>query len=137
MTTVVDLEDLRLTEDPEQQNAAFLAAFNSGRGEIFDRLYRDDAISNLSGEPLSGAERTKAITELLAGNPKLESSVRACYVADDTSLIIVDYRLEIPGPDGTTQVIKGICTDVLVREANGEWKMAVDRPVALETTPAA
>ena len=129
----IDLDNLELTDDPETQNEVFLAAFNSGRGEVFDRLYREDAISNLSGQPLTGPERTTAVTELLAAKPKLQSRVRHSYVAGDTSLIIVEYELEVTGADGKPQTIKGICTDVLVREPDGRWMMAIDRPVAFST----
>jgi len=127
-----------LTDDPETQNEVFLAAFNSGRGAIFDSLYRDDAISNLSGAPLSGAARTEAITAMLASGPKLSSTVRASYVAGGTSLIVVDFNLQITTKDGMRQRILGRCTDVLVRGADGKWIMAVDRPVAesVEDIPA-
>ncbi|MEV4630614.1 nuclear transport factor 2 family protein [Micromonospora sp. NPDC049523] len=130
MDTQLDLEHLDLTDDPETQNEVFLAAFNSGRGAIFDSLYRDDAISNLSGAPLTGPARTAAITELLATRPQLTSTVRSSYTAGDTSLIIVDFVLNLTGPDGVARRITGICTDVLIRESNGKWIMAVDRPVA-------
>ena len=130
MISQIDLENLELTDDPETQNEVFLAAFNSGQGSIFDRLYRDDAISNLSGGPLNGAARTKAITELLATKPKLKSTVKHSYVAGDTSLIIVDFELELTGEDGELMRVNGTCTDVLVREPDGKWMMAIDRPVA-------
>lgn len=130
MTAKFDLENLDLTDDPKTQNEVFLAAFNSGQGVIFDSLYRDDAISNLSGVPLTGAARTEAITELLATRPKLNSTVKYSYTAGDTSLIIVDFELELTAEDGGTRQVNGICTDVLVREPNGKWIMAVDRPIA-------
>lgn len=129
MTVQIDLDNLDLTDDPETQNEVFLAAFNSGQGAIFDRLYRDDAISNLSGAPLSGEARTRAITEMLATGPVLKSKVRSSYIAGDTSLIIVDFDLQITGADGQPQRITGVCTDVLIRGADGKWIMAVDRPV--------
>ncbi|WP_156753403.1 YybH family protein [Actinokineospora pegani] len=134
-TTIPDLETMVLTADPQQQNDAFLAAFNSGKGAIFDRLYLDDAVSNLSGAPLTGAARTEAITALLASGPKLQSSVKACYSTADTSLIIVEYVLDITDAEGKGQRIKGICTDVLTLREDGNWWMSVDRPIALETTP--
>lgn len=129
MTVQIDLDNLDLTDDPETQNEVFLAAFNSGQGAIFDRLYRDDAISNLSGAPLAGEARTRAITEMLATGPVLKSKVRSSYIAGDTSLIIVDFDLQITGADGQPQRITGVCTDVLIRGADGKWIMAVDRPV--------
>jgi ketosteroid isomerase-like protein len=130
MTAQIDLQNLDLTDDPDVQNDVFLAAFNSGQGAIFDSLYRDDSISNLSGGPLTGEARTEAIVALLATKPKLTSKVKASYTAGDTSLIIVDYDLEITKEDGGKQRILGKCTDVLVRGEDGKWVMAVDRPVA-------
>jgi ketosteroid isomerase-like protein len=135
VTTQIDLENIRLGDDPEVQNEVFMAAFNSGKGAIFDQLYRDDAISNLSGGPLSGQERTEAITRVLATNPTLVSTVKEVYVAGDTSLIVVDFDLRTADEDGAPVRIQGICTDVLVREPTGEWMMAVDRPIAKTTTP--
>ncbi|GGP64871.1 YybH family protein [Saccharothrix coeruleofusca] len=130
MTAQLDLNNLDLTDDPEVQNDVFLAAFNSGQGAIFDSLYREDSISNLSGTPLTGAARTEAITALLATKPELKSRVRSYYATADTSLIIVDYDLVITKEDGGKQRIQGKCTDVLVRGEDGKWVMAVDRPVA-------
>ncbi|QFZ20359.1 YybH family protein [Saccharothrix syringae] len=130
MTAQLDLQNLDLTDDPDVQNDVFLAAFNSGQGAIFDSLYRDDSISNLSGQPLTGAARTEAITALLATKPELKSTVRSYFSTGDTSLIIVDYDLVITKEDGSKQRILGKCTDVLVRGEDGKWVMAVDRPVA-------
>ncbi|MBW4716732.1 YybH family protein [Saccharothrix obliqua] len=130
MTAQIDLQNLELTDDPEVQNDVFLAAFNSGQGAIFDSLYRDDSISNLTGKPLSGRSRTEAITALLATRPRLKSRVKSYYTTGDTSLIIVEYDLQVTLEDGREQRILGKCTDVLVRGEDGRWVMAVDRPVA-------
>ncbi|MGW1888045.1 YybH family protein [Streptomyces sp. NPDC001970] len=132
MSVDTDLYNLELTGDSEIQNAVFLRAFNSGDGAAFDRLYRDDAISNLSGKPLSGPERTKAIKELLATGPSLDSTIKYSYTAGDTILVVVDFNLEIANDEGERQKIHGTCTDVLTREPNGKWMMAIDRPVADE-----
>jgi ketosteroid isomerase-like protein len=129
MPTDIDLRNLKLTDDPGQQNEVFLAAFNSGDGAVFDGLYRDDAISNLSGRTLTGPERTRVITELLAQGPTLDATFRHAYVAGDTMLMVVDYDLEIPGSDHTTTRLRGTCTDVLRRGADGNWSMVIDRPV--------
>ncbi|MFF5369728.1 YybH family protein [Streptomyces sp. NPDC013187] len=126
--------DLTLTDDPDQQNDVFVAAFNSGQGAIFDQLYRADAISNLTGTPRTGADRTKSITEFLATEPKLNSKVLRTFSTGDTSLLIVEFHLEVTGEDGKPQKIDGTCTDVLVRGEDGKWIMAVDRPVADETS---
>ncbi|MEU3955930.1 nuclear transport factor 2 family protein [Streptomyces achromogenes] len=128
----IDPRDLKLTDDPVQQNEVFLAAFNTGDGAVFDSLYRDDAISNLSGSPLTGAERTRVITELLAQKPRLNAKFLNAYTAGDTLLIFVEYDMEVPQPDGDPVHMRGICTDVLRRGEDGNWLMVIDRPVAEE-----
>jgi ketosteroid isomerase-like protein len=135
MTADLTLADIVVPEDSEAQNDLFMRAFNSGDGELFDRLYRDDAISNLSGAPLTGAARTAFIKEFLATGPALTSTVQHAYTTDQTTLIIVRYSIDMNGPDGEPIHIDGTCTDVLVRGADGRWIMAVDRPVPDTTHP--
>ncbi|MER6195721.1 nuclear transport factor 2 family protein [Streptomyces cyaneofuscatus] len=121
--------DLTLTDDPHQQNDVFTEAFNSGDGSVFDQLYRSDAISNLTGVTLTGEERTRAITEFLSTKPKLTATVLQTYRTGDTMLLIVDFSVEAVGADGKPEKLEGTCTDVLVRDGNGQWIMAIDRPV--------
>jgi ketosteroid isomerase-like protein len=130
MTAAADLYSLELTDDPEVQNDVFLRIFNSGDGNAFDGLYRDDAISNLSGQPLTGQARTKAIVEMLAKGPTLNSKVKHSYTAGDVTLIVVDFELGLPGENGELIPVKGSCTDVIRRVDGDKWLMAVDRPVA-------
>ncbi len=130
VTPEVDLYSLELTYDPEVQNDVFLKIFNSGDGAAFDNLYRDDAISNLSGGPLTGEARTKAIIGMLAQGPTLKSVVKHSYTADDVTLIVVDFELGLPGENGELVQVKGSCTDVIRRVEGDKWLMAVDRPVA-------
>lgn len=132
MTATTDLTNLVLTDDAEQQNQAFIDAFNSGDGAIFDQLYRDDAISNLSGAPLTGAARTQGIIDLLKTGPKLDSKVLHNYVAGDVSLVFVEFKLEVTDEQGERQTITGTCTDVMRRTGDNRWIMAVDRPLADE-----
>lgn len=123
--------DFRIPEDPTAQNDLFVEVFNSGDGAHFDSMYADDAISNMSGAPLTGAARTTFFKEFLAAGPRIDSKVLQTFTTGDTSLLIVDYSLDIPGEEGVTRV-SGVCTDVLVRDESGNWTMAVDRPVPTE-----
>lgn len=130
MTTDADLWNLELTDDPDIQNDVFLRAFNSGDGGVFDRLYRDDAISNLSGTPRTGADRTQAIKDMLAKGPTLNSTLKHSYTAGDVTLIVVDFELGLPDENGGIVQVKGSCTDVIRQVEDGKWLMAIDRPVA-------
>ncbi|MEU3776661.1 nuclear transport factor 2 family protein [Streptomyces sp. NPDC032472] len=124
-----NLIDFEISEDPDKLNELFVRIFNSGDGALYDSMYTDDAVSNISGAPLSGPERTAFFKEFLASGPRIDSKVLQTYTTGDTSLLIVDYKLDVPTPDGQTVHMHGTCTDVLIRNENGEWRLAVDRPV--------
>lgn len=132
MTAENSLEDLVLTDDPIQQSDVFLRAFNTGDGAVFDTLYREDAISNLSGSPLTGAERTKSIIELLAQKPLMKATYKRSYTAGDTMLVVADYEIDAPGPEGGRVIMRGSCTDVMTRGRDGKWLVTIDRPVPAE-----
>ncbi|MEU5692905.1 nuclear transport factor 2 family protein [Actinosynnema sp. NPDC020468] len=118
-----------IPDDPDEQNELFVRLFNAGDGALYDSMYTADAISNISGAPLTGAARTAFFTDFLATGPKIDSRVVQSHTTGDTSLLIVDYRLDIPGPDGVVTTVRGVCTDVLIRNERGDWRLAVDRPV--------
>ncbi|WKD32052.1 YybH family protein [Streptomyces xanthophaeus] len=124
-----------LTADGETQNEIFIQLFNSGDGALFDSVYRADAISNFSGEPLTGEARTNFFKEFLAPKPFLKAEITHSYVAGDVALIGVKFSVESTGPDGEPVHLEGHCTDVLRRVEDGRWLMAVDRPVAGSLLP--
>ncbi|MFE2037494.1 YybH family protein [Streptomyces scopuliridis] len=129
-TVDFDPENPDLTNDTDIQNEIFIQVFNSGDGELFNRLYLEDSISNFSGEPLTGADRLAFFKDFLASKPSLKAAVTHSYVAGDVALIGVDYSIETTGPDGQPLLLEGNCTDVLRRIDDGRWLMAIDRPVA-------
>lgn len=123
----LDVENPDLTDDTEMQNKIFLQVFNSGDGELLDRLYREDSISNVSGQPLTGAPRLAFFKEFLASKPRLWTRVERVYVAGDVALIILVFRVDSIGPDGELSHLEGLCTDVLRRGDDGRWLMSIDR----------
>ncbi|MFE1343695.1 YybH family protein [Streptomyces sp. NPDC058757] len=135
ITVDIDFDKPDLTGDTDTQNEIFLQVFNSGDGELFDRLYRDDAISNFSGAPLTGEERLAFFKKFLSTKPVLEAEVTHAYVAGDVALIGVRFVIDGKGEDGKPLHIEGNCTDVLRRVEDGRWLMAVDRPVAGSLLP--
>ncbi|MEU3352369.1 nuclear transport factor 2 family protein [Streptomyces sp. NPDC037389] len=129
-TVPFDPEKPDLTDDTWTQNEIFLQVFNSGNGAYFDSLYREDSISNFSGESLTGEARLKFFKEFLANKPKLEAKVTHSYVAGDVALIGVEYAIDTVDAEGKPFRLEGNCTDVLVKVEDGRWLMAIDRPVA-------
>ncbi|MET7718816.1 nuclear transport factor 2 family protein [Streptomyces sp. NPDC005407] len=135
ITVPFDVDNPDLTADTDMQNEIFLQVFNTGDGALFDLLYRDDAISNFSGAPLTGAERLAFFKEFLAPKPALKAEVTHAYVAGDVALIGVNFSVDSTGPDGKPVHLEGNCTDVLRRGEDGRWLMAVDRPVTGSLLP--
>ncbi|MFD7715807.1 DUF4440 domain-containing protein [Streptomyces sp. NPDC059814] len=129
-STDFDPENPDLTSDTDTQNEIFLQAFNSGDGAIFNSLYRENSVSNFSGEPLTGAARLAFFKEFLAAKPSLKAEVTHAHVAGDVALIGVEYSIDTTGKDGEPVHLEGVCTDVLRRGDDGRWLMAIDRPVA-------
>ncbi|MCS0636043.1 nuclear transport factor 2 family protein [Streptomyces sp. LP05-1] len=134
-TVDIDFDNPDLTADTDLQNEIFLQVFNSGDGELFDKLYRDDAISNFSGEPLTGEARLAFFKEFLATKPQLQAEVTHSYVAGDVALIGVHFVIDGTDSEGKPMHLEGNCTDVLRRGTDGRWLMAVDRPVAGSLLP--
>jgi ketosteroid isomerase-like protein len=119
-----------IPDDPHKQNELFVRLFNHGDGALYDSMYTADAISNISGQPLTGRARTQFFKDFLASGPKIDSKVVQAFTTSDTSLLIVDYSMDIHDENGEVAAVHGTCTDVLVRNADGEWRLAIDRPVA-------
>ncbi|MCP3822753.1 nuclear transport factor 2 family protein [Streptomyces sp. A3M-1-3] len=130
LTVDIDIDNPDLTADTDIQNEIFLQVFNSGDGDLFDRLYLEDSISNFSGEPLTGEKRRQFFKDFLAPKPHLVAEVTHSYVAGDVALIGVKFTIDGTGPDGEPLHIAGNCTDVLRRLEDGRWLMSIDRPVA-------
>ncbi|MFG3410102.1 YybH family protein [Streptomyces sp. NPDC048142] len=135
ITVDFDPDNPDLTDDTDLQNEIFLQVFNSGDGELFDKLYREDAISNFSGTPLTGAARLAFFKEFLSTKPVLKAELTHSYVAGDVALIGVHFVIDGTDEEGKPLHIEGNCTDVLRRGEDGRWLMAVDRPVAGSLLP--
>ncbi|MBO8193294.1 DUF4440 domain-containing protein [Streptomyces oryzae] len=56
---------------------------------------------------------------------------RHVHATQDTALLIVDWEIEGPGPDGQPVHLTGTATDVARRGVDGVWRYAIDRPAGL------
>jgi ketosteroid isomerase-like protein len=107
----------------------FVKTFNSGDFEAVNALYTKDAVSVWEpGKPLSGRAREEELAEFMRIKPMLTAKIRESYVTTDTALLITDWHLDVPNEAGGVEVLEGIGTDVLRRDAEGKWRYAVDEP---------
>ncbi|XNL31537.1 DUF4440 domain-containing protein [Longispora sp. K20-0274] len=118
-----------LTSDPEQHPAAFAAAFNTGSLAAVERVYEECAVFVPSpGQPLTGEHRVGALVGFLGLGLPISVEVRHAYVVDDIALMIVDWVIDGPGPDGEHTRMEGTATDVARRGADGMWRYIIDNP---------
>lgn len=107
----------------------YLAAFGTASVDALDQLYEPHALVIAApGHPMAGAQRGIALKHLLGFGVPIEATVRHVYAVDDVALLIVDWRLEGPGPDGRPIKLAGTATDVARRGADGRWRYLIDNP---------
>jgi len=73
-------------------------------------------------------EIRRALGELLALSPVMETHVREVHQADDVALVIVDWNLRGTAPDGSAVTQSGRSADVLRRQSDGTWRVLIDHP---------
>ncbi|MFD3700874.1 YybH family protein [Streptomyces sp. NPDC058646] len=119
-----------LPEDLEKHIESYLTAFNAGDAEAVNRHYTDEAIAVWEpGSPISGKERRDYVVEFLATQkPTMQADVREAYVTGDTALLVVDWKMEVAGPDDTREHLEGSALDVMRRDEDGNWLYAIDDP---------
>jgi len=110
--------------------AAFVAAVNRGDLEGALAHYAEDAVFVAEpGRVLSGREAIRAaLGAMLAARPRLLTRAHGVVASADLALYYADWRLEGISPDGNRYVQGGRSADVLRREADGHWRIAVDNP---------
>jgi uncharacterized protein (TIGR02246 family) len=112
----------------------YVAAFNSGDAESVDSCYTPAGIIVWEkGNPVSGEARRAAIKEFLATTqPRIETDVREAYVTGDTTLLVVDWTMEVNAESGGRESLRGVGLDVLRKQEDGSWLYAIDDPFGEE-----
>ncbi len=78
------------------------------------------------------ATDTKALRDALAGfiamKPTLKTELYKVIQSDDIALYISKWSLNGGGPDGKPVQMYGKSSDILRRQADGRWLIALDNP---------
>ncbi|MCG8917254.1 DUF4440 domain-containing protein [Actinokineospora sp. PR83] len=115
--------------DPHEHTANFARAFNSGDPDAVVATMDPRAVFVRGpGDGVTGADARQAVADFLALGLPMDIRDRYVYVADDTALIIADWRVEGEAPDGSHLCLTGSSTDVLRRGADGLWRSIIDNP---------
>lgn len=69
-----------------------------------------------------------ALAQMLALQPVLETTVDEVHVSGDLALVINRWQMTGTAPDGSPVRQGGTSADVLRRQADGTWLVAIDHP---------
>jgi uncharacterized protein (TIGR02246 family) len=115
---------------PESLLDAFFKAMNDHDLDGALALYEPPAA--FVAEPGRIAEGRPAIREALAGfiglKPVVTTEKRSIITVSDFALALTRWSLEGTAPDGATIRISGEATDVLRKQSDGSWRVALDNP---------
>lgn len=105
-------------------------AINKGDTDAALSCYEPDAV--LIAQPGKVAQGKDAIRAALEGfvalKPSLKGYTNQVVEAGDIALYCSRWTLVGTAPDGSRVEMSGISSDVLRRQANGRWLVAVDNP---------
>lgn len=126
-----------LTTDPALHPSVFAAAFNSGDPAAVEAVYEDVGILvPQPGAPVAGDQRRAANAAFQGLGVPIKVTPRHVYVADDIALLIVDWVIDGPGPDGTHVYVEGTATDVARQGSDGNWRYIIDNPFGVAASTA-
>jgi uncharacterized protein (TIGR02246 family) len=100
-------------------------------------LYEKDAL--LVAKPglvaRGAAEIRTALGGFIAMKVKLESKAEQVIETGDVALYVGRWSLRGTGPDGKPLTMGGESTDVLRRQQDGRWQVALDNPWGTQILP--
>jgi uncharacterized protein (TIGR02246 family) len=115
---------------PEDLHAQFQRHFTSGDLDALVALYEPKAA--LVPQPGQVVHGHAAIRSSLAAFLAMKGAFRMAppkvIRADDTALLFASWTLDAKAPDGSPIHLEGQTSDVVRRQADGHWLMAIDSP---------
>lgn len=108
----------------------FAELLNAGDLEALLSLYLPEAVFVPEpGVVAVGREQIRAaLSSLLALSPVIETSIEGIHTSGDVALAVVQWRLRGTAPDGSIVEQEGRSADILRRQHDGSWLIAIDHP---------
>lgn len=115
---------------PEAVHQLFTVAFNARDLEALVALYEPDAtLMPQPGQTVSGhAAIREALEGFLAIRGRFELRHQKTLQSRDVALLFSAWRLAGTDPDGNPVDLGGQTSDVVRRQPDGTWLVAVDNP---------
>lgn len=119
-----------LVNQPDELHAKWAAAFNSG--DLIGALSFFEPEATLVAQPGQIVQGKEAIAQVLGGFMALKATIQhqpALIIRGlDLALIIAKWTLEGTDPQGHPIQLTGQTADVLRRQPDGSWLLAIDNP---------
>jgi uncharacterized protein (TIGR02246 family) len=118
---------------PEECDALFARHLNSGNVEGVVALYEPQASLVMEAENVArGTDAIRAaITTFASLRPTLTMHVtRVVRPGEDLAVLYNDWRLTGTAPDGSRLEDSGKAIEIVRRQPDGSWRLAIDDPRA-------
>jgi len=120
---------------PEAVHPEWMKAFNAGNLEEMIALYEPDSavVSEPGGDVVSGLPALKENLEgylSLAG--QIDLRLQRCIRCSDLAILYSGWTMNGQAPDGSEVSMKGQTSDVVRRQEDGTWLVAIDNPFGTE-----
>ena len=119
--------------EPAEIHRLWEEAYNSGDSDALAALYEPGAA--YVAEPGEVRQGTEEVRDILGGYFALDGEAkfdtRRVIGNDDVAVIISDWKLTYAGEDGAPVELGDTTTDVVRRQPDGTWLIAVDNPFGL------
>jgi len=122
-------------QDPADVYPVYLKAFSAGDIDATVACYESQAcFISKSGRAAHGTfELRKLYRAMFSYKPHLKLEVRKIIQAgDDLALVIVEWAWKAVLASGEIEALSGTATDVVRKQADGTWKLAIDNPYGIE-----
>lgn len=119
---------------PEDMNAAFAEAFNSGDINALLSLYEPNSIlMNPAGGLDQGIEKIRGTLEdLLQLQGRMISRNIYCIPFENIALLRAHFILDTRDGNGNPAQVEGHTSEVIRRQPDGSWRYIVDHPAGSE-----
>lgn len=122
---------------PARTVARLAEAINRGDLDAALALYEKDAVMVAQpGQLARGAAEVRgALAGFIALKPALQMQAEKVVEAGDTALYLGRWSLRGTDPSGQPVTMGGESTDILRRQRDGRWLIALDNPWGVQILP--
>ncbi len=120
---------------PEAVHAEWMKAFNDGNLVGMVALYEPDSavVSEPGGDVVSGLPALKENLEgYLSLGGQVDLRLQRCIRSSDLAILYSGWTMNGEAPDGSEVSMKGQTSDVVRRQEDGTWLLAIDNPFGSE-----